>query len=207
MAAAITIISQNIPVIMLYCTGVNHARLRSVLGTIWLAGMAVAMYVVIFHHELIVDRLQAATAASFIAGGVVYLLLGCLRGFTLIPATYLVVVGVIFFPPLPLFLLTLVSILVSSASVYYFSEALHLDELLTKKHAAQVDRLRHLLDRYGLPIIIGWAFFPLAPTDLICYLSGVLRIRIATVLLGVAIGEGSICALYIFFGGRLLRLL
>lgn len=185
----------------------NHARLRSVLGTIWLVGMAVALYIVIFHHDVIVARLEAATAASFIAGGVVYLALGCLRGFTLIPATYLVVVGVIFFPPAPLFLLTLVGILVSSASVYYFSEALHLDELLTQKHAAHVGRLRHLLDRHGLPIIVAWSFFPLAPTDLICYLSGVLRIRIATVLLGVAIGEGAICAIYIFFGGRLLRLL
>lgn len=183
----------------------NHARLRSILGTVWLIGAAVAIYLVVFHHDFIVGRLQAATATSIVAGGLVYLLLGCLRGFTLIPATSLVLVGVIFFPPIPLFVLTLAGILASSASIYYFSEALHLDELLTTKHAAQVDRLRALLDRYGLPIIMGWAFFPLAPTDLICYLSGVLRIRVTTVLLGVAVGEGAICAIYIFLGGVVLR--
>lgn len=140
-----------------------------------------------------------------IAGGAVYLILGCLRGFTLIPATSLVLIGIVFFQPLPLFVLTLSGILISSASIYYFAEALHLDELLQHKHARQLDRVRALLERYGFPIIVGWAFFPLVPTDLICYLSGALRIRIVKVLVGVAIGEGAICGLYIFLGDWVLR--
>lgn len=178
----------------------THARLRHVLGTIWLGGVAVALYLAMFHRGFIVGRLEAATARSLVAGGVVYLLLGCLRGFTLIPATSLVLVGLVFFPPWPLFALTLAGILVSSASIYYFSEALHIDELMKARHARQLDRLRGLLDRYGLPVIVVWAFFPLAPTDLICYLAGVLRIRVAVCLLGVLIGEGAICAMYIFLG-------
>jgi uncharacterized membrane protein YdjX (TVP38/TMEM64 family) len=82
---------------------------------------------------------------------------------------------------------------------------MHLDELLQQKHARQLDRARDLLNRFGLPIVIGWAFFPLLPTDLICYLAGVLRIRILTCLAGVAIGEGAICATYIFLGDWILR--
>jgi uncharacterized membrane protein YdjX (TVP38/TMEM64 family) len=184
---------------------VNHARLRNILGTVWLLGVGVALYFALFHREVIISRLEAATAASVVAGGAVYLLLGCLRGFTLIPATSLVLVGIVFFPPVPLFVLTLVGILASSASIYYFSEALHLEDLLRQRHAHQVDRVRALLDQYGLPIIIGWAFFPLAPTDLICYLSGVLRIQVLTCLVGVAIGEGAICAIYIFLGDMVLH--
>jgi len=184
---------------------VNHARLRKTLGVIWLAGVGVALYLVLFHRELFVNRLAAATATSIVAGGAAYLLLGCLRGFTLIPATSLVLVGMVFFPPVPLFVLTVLGILASSASVYYFSEALHLDELLERKHARHVDRVRGLLDRHGFPIIVGWAFFPLAPTDLICYLCGVLRINVLTCLAGVAIGEGAICAIYIFMGDWVLR--
>jgi uncharacterized membrane protein YdjX (TVP38/TMEM64 family) len=171
----------------------------------WLLGVGVALYLVFFHRDAVVGRLEAATASSMIAGGAVYLILGCLRGFTLIPATSLVLIGIVFFQPWPLFALTLIGILISSASIYYFAEALHLDELLERKHARQLDRLRNLLDRYGLPIIVGWAFFPLVPTDLICYLSGVLRIRIATVLFGVALGEGAICGVYIFLGDWVLR--
>jgi uncharacterized membrane protein YdjX (TVP38/TMEM64 family) len=184
---------------------VNHARLRSILGTAWLIGVGVAIYFVAFHRDAIVDRLEAATTASLIAGGAIYLLLGCLRGFTLIPVTSLVVIGIVFFPPVPLFVLTLAGILVSSASIYYFAEALHLDELLQQKHGRQLDRARTLLDRFGLPIIIGWSFFPLLPTDLICYLAGVLRIRFLTCIVGVAIGEGAICATYIFLGDWILR--
>jgi uncharacterized membrane protein YdjX (TVP38/TMEM64 family) len=174
--------------------------LRRILGIGWLTGVAIALYLVFFHRDLIAGRLQAAATTSLVTGGGLYLLLGCLRGFTLIPATSLVLMGIVFLPPVPLFVLTLAGILASSASIYYFAEALHLDELLRTRHAHRIDRLRALLDRYGLPVIIAWAFFPLAPTDLICYLAGVLRMRIAICLLGVAIGEGAICGIYIFLG-------
>jgi uncharacterized membrane protein YdjX (TVP38/TMEM64 family) len=175
-----------------------------VLGLVWLIVAGAALYIAIFHREALQRQLEAATTASVIAGGALYLAMGCLRGFTLIPATSWVLLGVVFFPPVPLFLLTLTGIVVSSASVYYFAEALHLDELLRRRHARQLDRAQALLNRYGLPIIIGWSFFPLAPTDLICYLAGVLRINVVKCLIGVAIGEGAICGIYIFTGDILL---
>jgi uncharacterized membrane protein YdjX (TVP38/TMEM64 family) len=159
-----------------------------------------ALYLALFHRDVIVDRLRVTTEASMIAGGALYLALACLQGFTLIPATSLLIIGLLFFPPVPLFFLTMAGALISSASIYYFSGALHLEELLQRKHADQIDRVRTLLDRHGLPIIIAWAFFPLTPTDLICYLSGVLRISICKMLLGVAIGKGAIVAIYLYLG-------
>lgn len=184
----------------------QHARIRRILGLLWLAFVAVALYLALFHRDLFVTRLQAATTQSIVAGAALYLLLGCLRGFTLIPATSLVLVGILFFPPWPLFVLTLAGILVSSASIYYFSGALHLEELFKERHAKHIDRLRGLLNRYGLPVIVAWSFFPFAPTDLICYLAGVLRIRFWIFLVGVAIGEGAICGLYIFLGQEFLTM-
>lgn len=169
-----------------------------------MAGVTTALYLYFFHRDDIEQLLGGATDASIIAGGAVYLVFGCLRGFTLIPVTSLVLLGVVFFPPVPLFILTLAGILVSSASVYYFAEALHVDELLRTTHRDRLGRVQRLLLRHGLPIIIGWSFFPLVPTDLICYLSGVLRIRLMTCLVGVAVGEGAICAIYIFLGDSLL---
>jgi uncharacterized membrane protein YdjX (TVP38/TMEM64 family) len=179
---------------------VNHSAVRRVLTPLWLAGVCVAIYAALFQRDAILARLEAASAASIFAGGALYLALGCLRGFTLIPVTSLVLLGIVVLPPVPLFVLTLTGILASSASVYYFSEALHLDELLSARHARQIDRVRTLLERHGLPIIIGWSFFPLVPTDLVCYLAGVLRINVLVCLAGVAIGEGAICAIYIFLG-------
>lgn len=189
----------------MYSTGVTHTGIRRLLTAIWIAGAGAALYVFFFHRDELEDALAGATGASLIAGGALYLLFGCLRAFTLIPVTSLVLLGIVFFPPIPLFVLTLAGILVSSTCVYYFAEALHVDEILRRRHGHQIDRVQRLLQRYGLPIIIGWAFFPLAPTDLICYVSGVVRVRIATVLLGVAIGEGAVCAIYVFLGDSLLR--
>ena len=144
-------------------------------------------------------------SASLWVAGSIYLLLGCVRGFTLIPSTYLVLAGIPFFPPVLLLLLTLVGILVSSTCIYFFSEWLGLEEILNRRHARGIARLKSLLQRHGLPIIIGWSFFPIAPTDIICYVCGVLRTDFRKFLLGVGLGEGGICALYIFFGDSCLR--
>jgi len=184
---------------------VTHTQLRRLLTSLWVVGAGAAVYMYLFHREAVEDALADATGTSMIAGASIYLLLGCLRSFTLIPATSLLALGMVFFPPVPLFALTLVGILVSSTCVYYFAEALHIDELLRRKHASQLERVQRLLERRGFPIIAAWSFFPLAPTDLICYLSGVVRLRITTVLGAVAIGEGAVCAIYIFLGNSLLR--
>ena len=61
------------------------------------------------------------------------------------------------------------------------------------------------LEKNELPIIIAWSAFPLLPTDLICYICGTLEVGLKKMLLGVLIGEGITCAVYIFFGHQLLN--
>jgi uncharacterized membrane protein YdjX (TVP38/TMEM64 family) len=186
---------------------VTHQRLRAVLVTLWLAVAATALYTFFFHRDALASHLQGASTWSVLAGSGLYLVLGSLRGFTFIPATTLLLTALPFMPPTRLFLLTLAGILVASASIYGFSEALHIEELLAQKHRAHVVRLTAWLQRYELPVIIGWSFFPLVPTDLICYVCGVLRVGFWKMLLGVAIGEGAICAVYIYAGDRALQML
>src|SRR4051812_1124991 len=118
----------------------------------------------------------------------VYIALGAVRGFTLVPSTTLVLAALPFVPPGPLLLCTLAGIAISSASIYYFSAALRIDERVAKKHPEKIARLTNLVNRYEMPIIIGWSFFPLVPTDLICYVCGVLRVRFWKFLIGVTIG-------------------
>lgn len=183
----------------------SHERRRRILTAVWLVGAAFAIGVFVFRRDALETLLDDAAGTSLVVGGAVYLLLGCLRSFTLIPATSLVLLGTVFLPPSILFPLTLAGILASSAAVYYFAEALHLDEVLTRRHGEQLERVRTLLERHGFPIVVGWAFFPLVPTDLICYLAGVIRMPIAAVLVGVGLGEGAICGIYIFAGDSLLH--
>ena len=140
-------------------------------------------------------------------GYAVYFLFGCIRGFTLIPSTNLVLLAIPIFPPLPLFALTLAGIAISSTSIYYFSESLHLREAFERKHKARMDRLKSILQRNSMAIIVTWSFFPLVPTDLICYVCGILKIDFRKFILGVLLGEGAICGFYIFLGSYAMQLL
>jgi uncharacterized membrane protein YdjX (TVP38/TMEM64 family) len=180
-------------------------RATLVLTAAWAAVASAALYGLVFHRAGIQQHLTDAAAASAWAAAGLYLLIGSVRGFSLVPVTSLVLLGVAVFPPVPLFVLTLAGILVSSTCVYYFAGALHLDEPLRRRYPAELDRLTRALARRELPVIVAWSFLPIAPTDLICYACGVLQIRLLTCLTGVAIGEGTICAIYIAAGDALLR--
>jgi len=150
--------------------------------------------------------LRDLAESSVLLGYGVYLALGAVRGFTLIPVTNLVLLGIPLFRPLPLFSLTIVGIAVSSACVYWFADSLHLREHFEEKHRDKTERFRAALNRNPMAIVIAWSFFPLAPTDLICYVCGAMRMPLARVLIGVLIGEGAICAAYIFAGDSLLHI-
>jgi uncharacterized membrane protein YdjX (TVP38/TMEM64 family) len=177
---------------------------RSVVLSVWIAALSVALYSYFFHAEALRRLLERLSSIPPVLAYVVYLALGCIRGFTLVPVTYLVVAGMLVLPPLTSYLLTLAGIVVSSAAVYHFAEAMRFDRLFERRYPAQVARLRAVIARRELPIVIIWSFFPIAPTDLVCYVCGSLKVDLKKCLLGVTIGEGTICAIYIFLGGQAL---
>ena len=175
---------------------------RRVVLLVWIALLSGALYLYFFHAQ---EFLSVAARLSNSPPGwayLGYLALGCVRGFTLVPATYLILAGLLVFPPWPLFALTLAGILVSSAAVYRFAEAMQFDSFFTQRYPEQLSSLTALLKRREFPIVVGWSFLPMAPTDLVCYVCGALKVDLRKCLLGVAIGEGAICAIYIFVGGR-----
>jgi uncharacterized membrane protein YdjX (TVP38/TMEM64 family) len=148
---------------------------------------------------------QLATSSAWLAYAL-YLLLGAVRGFAFIPVTNLLVLAIPLFPPVPLLLATLAGIAISSASIYLFAGSLKLGEYLERKHARHMERLQDALRRNPTSIVTAWSFLPIVPTDLICYVCGVMKISFRRFLLGVLAGEGAICAIYIFAGASLLDL-
>ena len=161
---------------------------------LWAAAAAVARYFYFFHRAFLGD---AVHSGGWVAVAV-YLLLGSVRGISLVPATYLVLAGIGFFPPTELWVLTLIGIAVSSARLYWFAETLGLGDAIERRHPAQLARLRAALQRHEFSVIVVWSFLPIAPTDVICYVCGALRLRFARFLTAVVIGEGAVCALYIY---------
>jgi uncharacterized membrane protein YdjX (TVP38/TMEM64 family) len=171
----------------------------------WSFLVLIVLYLHFFHPVFFQNQLRLAFGHSVYFGYAFFLIIGSLRGFTLIPVTYLIALGLLFFNPLPLFVLIIIGIIISSTSVYYFSEFMRFDTFFEKRHQKQILRLKSAFLKNELPIIILWSFFPFLPTDLICYVAGSLRIDLKKLIFGVFIGEGIISGLYIFFGHQLLK--
>lgn len=102
--------------------------------------MSVALYFYFFQRDFIRTQLAGAFSVSIALGYLIYLILCTLRGFTLIPSTYTIILGLLFFRPEPLFILTMVGIFTSSSLIYFFSKALHLHEIFEKKYPHHVKK-------------------------------------------------------------------
>jgi uncharacterized membrane protein YdjX (TVP38/TMEM64 family) len=172
---------------------------------VWLAFLCTCILFFTFNPNFIHDIFQYLSGKSLVYLYVLILLLGIFRSFTLIPVTYLIILGLLFLPALPLYIIIMVGVLVSCALVYYFFEYLHIDELLDKKYSKQVHLTKYYLSKYELPVIIFWSMNPLLPSDIICYVAGTLRINFYKFIFGMFVGEGIMCAVYIFGGKYLLN--
>ncbi len=135
----------------------------------------------------------------------IYLLLLSARGLTMIPSTPLLLAGILLFDPVELFIVNMVGILTSSTIVYYFSKYLGFAEYFETRYGKEVKKIRYWLKDKELPIIVGWSFFPFAPTDLIVYVGSTLGIHIFKCLLGVLVGESVLNAFYILSAKMILH--
>lgn len=182
----------------------SKKNIKYIVYAIWFVLISVSLYFYFFASDAIQSELSNIFGSSLVLGYVIYLIAGCLRGFTLVPITYFIIAGMVLLPPLPLYILTMVTVIVSSASVYYFSEYLNFDEYFERKHPKQIQTIKNFLTKNELPIVIVWSFMPFLPTDLICYVCGAMEIDIKKFLFGVVVGEGISCAIYIFLGKEII---
>lgn len=184
---------------------IHSPSARYAIFALWVAIVAGALYLYFFQRTFVQAELRGAFSASTAVASIIYVALGSLRAFTLVPATFLLLVAMPFFPPTLLLLLTLPGIAISSSLCYFFAEALRMDEPFERRYPAQIAWLRRVLRDHTLSITIGWSFLLFLPTDLVCYVAGTLRANYWKFIIGVLIGEGSVYAIYIYVGDWLLR--
>lgn len=170
---------------------------------VWL--LFVAAFAFLYYRYSGTKLTQLAATSAWVAYAV-YLGLGAVRGLALIPATSVVLLAIPLFPPVPLFVLTLVGIAISSATIYAFAGSLEVGEYFERKHAKHTKRVRAALQEHPTAIVAGCSFLLVVPTDLVCYLCGALKVSFPRFMAGVLVGEGAICAVYIFAGSSLLDL-
>ena len=128
---------------------------------------------------------SAANIAEFIRRfqseiWLVYFAMSALRGLTLLPSTPLVLAGAMAFPDQPIAVLatSLAGIALSSTMIYFFSELLGFTAYFERHDPVRVHAIKARLEHpLGFLFVAAWAFFPLVPTDLVCYLAGATRMN------------------------------
>jgi len=166
---------------------------------IWLFFVLVFFFIYQTNKELFdITFLQNFVADYKIWVVLFYILLLSVLGLFFIPSTPFAIAGVALFTHGEAYLFNLLGILTSSTIVYFFAKFLGLDHHFKERYPKQLKKTRKALKNKEMPIIVGWSFFPVVPTDLIIYVSSSLRIPLWKCLIGVLIGEGALNAMYIF---------
>lgn len=133
----------------------------------------------------------------------IYLLTSVARGFTLLPSTPLILAGILLFPSQPntVFVISVLGITLSSTLVYYFSEFLEFGEAIEKMYPQE--KLRQKLEsRWGALFVFFWSFFPLVPTDAVCYAAGGIKMHFLRFIVPLVLGETIICSFYVYLGSH-----
>jgi len=137
---------------------------------------------------------------------IVYILISLTRSLLLIPCTPFVLAGAISFPqwPILVFLISMAGVVVGALLVYSFPSFGNYDEHLEEKYPEKIAVLKQKMHgKYAFPFIVAWSFFPLVPTDAICYVAGMARMSFRKMITALSLGEFPLVAAYVFLGAEI----
>ncbi len=167
----------------------------------WIAFVAICLGLYFFNPDVFApDNIRRWFGDNLYLGLAIYVVLFCVRAFTFIPHTPLLVAAILVFPPLPLFFANLAGINGTVAIIYFLSQRLHFDRYFDTHYPQQIEKLKGLLRNREFPVIMFWSFALVLPTDVIVYVCSILRIKPLKCFVGVSLGEGIISAIYVFGG-------
>ena len=182
------------------------AYLHRHINSVWLCMVAVAIgLLLLFPEWLTRDSISAYLGGLGSGALLVYLLMCIARSLLMIPVTPFVLAGAITFPDLLMlvFAISMVGILVGAFLIYSFPAFGGYDRLLEERYPTKIGQLKDAMrGKRCFWIIAGWSFFPLVPTDLICYVAGMVRLPFRKVVGPLAVGEIPLVAIYVYFGSE-----
>lgn len=168
-------------------------RVGKVATYIWLLGGALALLAwvrdpSVFTQESVADLMRGWGDWAWWG----FVVVALIRGFFLVPSTPVVLAGAVLFPDVPVFVfgVTMAGIILSATVIYRLPGLGGYDELMERKHPDQIKRLRgHLVKPYAFWFVAGWSFFPFVPTDVICYVAGLVRMSYRRMMFAMMLGE------------------
>lgn len=167
-----------------------------------------ALYCIIFPSTLSAENLEKFFSKFGTSLLLSYITVSFVRGFLMIPSSPFVLAGGIMLPQSPglIIVISMAGILFSATLIYYFSDSIGLNKALQKKYPKLINPVMEKLSKpKAIWLVIGWSMFPLVPTDLICYISGVVKMPFSRMMLGLFIGELPLVMAYVFLGKSIIN--
>ena len=176
------------------------------INTVWLAICAAVLITLLINPDLL-NRDNISQFLNSLGPGAfgVYFVLCLSRALLFIPVTPFILGGAIAFADRPILVIatSMLGILVGGFLVYRFPRLGSYDEYLESKYPEMIEKIKgHMHAPYSFWIVAGWSFFPLVPTDLVCYVAGITKMRFAMLASGLFIGSLPMNILYVYGGAE-----
>lgn len=175
-------------------------KIRKYTISIWIIVLAIFWIYILNHREILDPKNFAALIQWFWSGAIiVYGLVFLFRWILLVPSTPLILVGMLLFPNSPhiVFIISMMGIIFSSLVIYRFSDLLWFDEYF-EEHNHNNKKMEYFINKYWFFAVAFWSFFLVLPTDLVCYIAGMVRMNIYKFIAWVFVWEGLIIWLFIY---------
>lgn len=138
-----------------------------------------------------------------------YIIIVLIRSIFFIPATVVLILGMALFQNhfWLLLILNMIGIIVGASIIYYAGKLFTAEDFFSSKHQKKLPVIKDKINDYGFWIVLLWSFFPLVPTDAVCYVSGATRMRYFKFISAVFVGEIILVSTYLYTGESLFKLL
>ncbi len=180
----------------------NFILLKKISALIWLAAVVITLVFLLFNPQFLsADYLRDFFSRFENQIWLAYIIISALRGFILIPSTPFVVVGALLFPQHEFWVLSvsLFGLFASASFLYFFADWLGLADYLQNKYPDKIDKIVKIFQhKYAFLLVMAWAFFPLVPTDLICYIARLVKMPYPKMMLGILSGEAILIVTLIY---------
>ena len=136
-----------------------------------------------------------------------YLCLDVANSFAAVDAVYAICFGWGYFlstVAVLVFAISLTGVVVGAFLVYSFPSFGDYDRLLEKKYPDKITNLKSKMQhKNAFWFVAGWSFFPLVPTDAVCYVAGVAKMSLRKMLTALLLGELPFVIMYVFLGAEI----
>ena len=172
------------------------------------------IFFILIHYLFYPEKYTADNLTKYCSANktfifIFYISISLLRALFFLPSTIFVIMGVVLFPQSPSIVLFISMLgIISGASFIYFSaNFLNIEKIFRKRSIEKTNKINQLVEKYGLFIVFIWAFIPIVPTDLICYVAGKYKMNYLKFISALFFGELILVALYIWTGKSLMEIL